>query len=118
MKIRHRRALLQCRKRRIRRVRAVVRGTAVRPRLAVFRSSKHISGQLINDTAGRTMVAAHSREVGALRGVAMARAVGALLAERARSQGVETAVFDRRSYRYHGQVKALGEAARQGGLRC
>ena len=105
------------RRRRAGRVRAVVCGTAARPRLAVFRSLKHVSAQVIDDAARRTLVAVHDREVKKnLKGVERAAAVGALVAERATAKGVSAVVFDRRHYRYHGQVKALAEAARGGGL--
>ncbi len=103
--------------RRARRVRATVRGTTERPRLAVFRSLKHISAQIIDDTKGRTVVAAHAREVEAKKkGMERAEAIGKLLGERAIAAGCKTVVFDRRSYRFHGQVKALAEAARAAGL--
>jgi large subunit ribosomal protein L18 len=93
-----------------------------RPRLSVFRSSKHIYAQVIDDQAGRTLAAASSLDTG-LRGQlktgadqAAAEQVGKLIAERARSAGVEAVVFDRGAYRYHGRVKALAEAARAAGL--
>lgn len=104
------------------RVRRRVRGSATRPRLAVFRSLKHISAQLIDDDAGRTLVAADSRSkefrqrYGSGGNVAGARAVGELLAQRARAAGIERVVFDRGGYKYHGRVKALAEGAREGGL--
>ena len=107
----------QRRARRLHRIRTVIRGTVERPRLAVFRSLKHVSAQVINDTTGRTLAAANDREVDVkVRGVARAAAVGALIAERARAKGVAVVVFDRRHYRYHGQVKAVAEAARSAGL--
>lgn len=105
-----------------RRLRRWVRGTAARPRLAVFRSLNHIYAQLVDDDGGRTLVAADSRSrafrTAQPRGgnVAAAAAVGAALAERARAAGVERVVFDRGGYKYHGRVKALAEAARAGGL--
>ncbi len=93
-----------------------------RPRLSVFRSGKHIYGQIIDDEAGRTLVAASSLEQ-PLRGelktgadTTAAQRVGKLLAEKAKAAGVETVVFDRGGYKYHGRVKALAEAAREGGL--
>lgn len=106
--------------RRHRRVRKKVRGTAERPRLAVFRSNKHISAQVIDDVDGRTLASASSLEAD-LRGegggnVAAARKVGELLASRARDAGVTTVVFDRGGYRYHGRVASLAEAARTSGL--
>ncbi|MFM8999392.1 MAG: 50S ribosomal protein L18 [Actinomycetota bacterium] len=100
------------------RVRKKVSGTAARPRLAVFRSNRHIYAQLIDDVAGRTVVAASDREVGAGSGkVSVARSVGELLADRARSAGVETAVFDRGGRLYHGRVAAIADGAREKGLR-
>jgi large subunit ribosomal protein L18 len=105
-----------------RRLRRRVRGTAVQPRLAVFRSINHIYAQLIDDDAGRTLVAVDSRSK-AFRAehpsggnVAAAKAVGELLAARARERGVERVIFDRGGYKYHGRVKALADAARGGGL--
>ena len=103
-----------------RRIRRKVRGTPERPRLSVFRSLNHIYAQLIDDTQGRTLAAASSNEksakVGGGGNVQGAKAVGRLIAERARQSGVERVVFDRGGYRYHGRVKALAEAAREGGL--
>ena len=105
--------------RRHRRVRKKVVGTAARPRLAVFRSNKHISVQVIDDLAGRTLAAASSTEAG-LRGATgnadSAKAVGALVAERAKAAGVTKVVFDRGGYLYHGRVAALADAARDSGL--
>jgi large subunit ribosomal protein L18 len=104
------------------RLRRYVRGSAARPRLAVFRSLNHIYAQLIDDDSGRTLVAADSRGPGFRArqtsggNVAAATVVGELLAEKARSQGIERVVFDRGGYKYHGRVKALAEAARSGGL--
>ncbi len=96
--------------------------SAGRPRLSVFRSSKHIYAQIIDDGQGRTVAAASSIEKD-MRGkvktgadVAAAREVGLLLAERAKAAGVDKVVFDRGGYPYHGRVKALAEAAREGGL--
>jgi large subunit ribosomal protein L18 len=101
-----------------RRVRAKVHGTAERPRLSVFRSNKGISAQLIDDERGHTLVAVNwiEPELRALRATEQARRVGALLAERAKAAGIETAVFDRGGYQYHGRVQALAESAREGGL--
>ena len=105
-----------------RRVRKKVLGSAVRPRLAVFRSSMHIYAQLINDAEGRTIVSASSVE-GEVRGQRtgkkkkeMAGIVGGLLAERAKGAGVSLIVFDRGGFKYHGRVQALADAARKGGL--
>jgi large subunit ribosomal protein L18 len=104
------------------RLRRWVRGTAVRPRLAVFRSLNHIYAQVVDDETGRTLVAADSRSkefrTGQPRGgnVAAAKAVGTLLAQRAKAAGLGRVVFDRGGYKYHGRVKALADAARAGGL--
>lgn len=109
----------QRRLRRRRRVRAKVRGTAQRPRISVFRSNRGIFAQLIDDDAGRTLAAVSWTEE-PLRGLPrleQASRAGAILAERARSAGIESAVFDRGGYKYHGRVKALAEGAREGGLR-
>lgn len=105
----------ELRKRRHARVRAHIRGTAVRPRLAVFRSNRFVSAQLIDDMAGTTIVAAHGREFSGPQSV-QAASVGAAIAQKARAAGVMSIVFDRGGYRYGGQVKALAEAARKGGL--
>ena len=102
------------------RIRRKVAGTPERPRLAVFRSLQHIYAQVIDDAAGRTLVAAGSREVGIEDGgnTRGATAVGEKLAERARAAGIEVVVFDRGGARYHGRVKALADAMREGGIRC
>lgn len=104
------------------RLRRFLRGSAARPRLAVFRSLSHIYAQLIDDEAGRTVLAVDSRSA-AFRerqrsggNVAAAGVVGELLAQKARAQGIEQVVFDRGGYKYHGRVKALADAARKGGL--
>jgi large subunit ribosomal protein L18 len=105
--------------RRRRRVRAKVRGTAERPRLAVFRSNKGVQAQLIDDVAGHTLAAVNWTE-GDLKDLGrmeQATRAGTLLAERAKGAGVETVVFDRGGYRYHGRVKALADGAREAGLR-
>jgi large subunit ribosomal protein L18 len=108
------------RQRRHARVRKAVHGTAERPRLAVFRSNKHISVQLIDDRAGHTLVAASSVEpalrAGATGNIDEAKQVGTLLAERAKAAGVTRVVFDRGGNLYHGRVAALADAARAGGL--
>src|SRR5687768_17135659 len=99
--------------RRRRRVRAKVRGTAERPRLAVFRSNRGMFAQLIDDDAGRTLAGAQWTEAD-VRGLGreeQAKRVGELLAQRAKEAGVETCVFDRGGYQYHGRVKALAEGA-------
>jgi large subunit ribosomal protein L18 len=108
------------RRRRHARVRKHVSGTAERPRLAVFRSARHIVAQVIDDTTGRTLAHAASVEA-ALRGapgtkMEQATAVGRLVAERAKAAGVRSVVFDRGGNRYHGRVAALADAARQAGL--
>jgi large subunit ribosomal protein L18 len=104
--------------RRRRRVRAKVSGTAARPRVSVFRSNRGISAQLIDDVAGRTLVAVNwtEAELRALPPAERPARAGALLAQRATAAGVSGAVFDRGGYRYHGQVKALAEGAREAGL--
>ena len=107
--------------RRHRRVRKHVHGTAERPRLAVYRSNKHISAQVIDDDRGHTLAAASStetdlRSAGSGGSVAAAERVGALVAERAKAAGVTAVVFDRGGYAYHGRVAAIAEAARNGGL--
>ena len=110
----------EMRLRRHRRVRGKVRGTAVRPRLAVFRSNRGIFAQLVDDDAGKTVAAASW--VGlpkTFKGDKSEQAaeVGKLVAEAAKQAGVETCVFDRGGYLYHGRVKALAEGAREGGLK-
>lgn len=101
-----------------RRIRAKVAGTAGRPRLSVFRSNKYIYAQLIDDASGTTLAAASSREEGVdgASRVEKSKAVGQRLAERGKAAGVEAVVFDRGGYRYHGNVRALAEGARDGGL--
>ena len=108
----------QARLRRRRRVRAKVRGTAERPRLSVFRSNRGIGAQLIDDVAGHTLAAVNWTEsdLKSLGRLEQAGKAGELLAERAKAAGVETVVFDRGGYQYHGRVKALAEGAREGGL--
>jgi large subunit ribosomal protein L18 len=101
-----------------RRVRAKVSGTPQRPRISVFRSNRGVLAQLIDDVNGVTLAAVSWTEddLKSLPKMDQARRAGALLAERAKAAGVETAVFDRGGYRYHGRVKALAEGAREGGL--
>jgi large subunit ribosomal protein L18 len=108
----------QARLRRRRRVRARVVGTAARPRLSVYRSNKGLFAQLIDDSAGHTVAAVNwiepeLRKLGPTEG---AKKAGELLAERGKKAGVETCVFDRGGYQYHGRVQALAEGAREGGL--
>lgn len=102
------------------RIRRRVNGSEERPRLAVFRSLKHIYVQVIDDRKGRTLVAASSAEKSASIGnggnLAGAKAVGKLVAERAKEKGIKQVVFDRGGYIYHGRVKALADAAREAGL--
>jgi large subunit ribosomal protein L18 len=101
-----------------RRVRAKVRGTAERPRIAVFRSNRGISAQLIDDEAGRTLAAVNWIEapLRELKGSEQAKKAGELMAERAKAAGIDTVVFDRGGYQYHGRVQALADGAREGGL--
>jgi large subunit ribosomal protein L18 len=106
--------------RRHRRVRARIHGAAERPRLAVFRSNRHIYAQLVDDDSGRTLAAASSVESD-VRGAAggkkeAAKVVGQLIAQRAKAAGVDRAVFDRGGRLYHGRVASLAEGAREGGL--
>jgi large subunit ribosomal protein L18 len=101
------------------RIRRRIAGTPERPRLAVFRSLSHIYAQVIDDSKGHTLAAASSAEKSGANGgnLAGAKAIGKLVAERARDRGVEAVVFDRGGYLYHGRVKALAEAAREAGLK-
>jgi len=127
---------LESRTRRHSRVREKIRGSAGRPRLAVFRSITHIYAQLIDDDSGRTLVTATDLDLrpttaspspaepqsktakdGKGNKSERAKAVGSLLGEKAKAKGIAEAVFDRGGYRYHGRVKALGDAARSAGLR-
>jgi large subunit ribosomal protein L18 len=112
----------RARVRRHARVRAKIAGTAERPRLAVYRSNRHIYAQLVDDDAARTLVSASDREIGGggdgqgKGKTAPAKAVGELLAERATSAGIERVVFDRGGRLFHGRVAALAEGAREKGL--
>ncbi len=105
------------------RVRAKVSGTGARPRLNVFRSLNHIYGQIIDDTAGTTLLAVSTldpelkQKVAATPKKDQAQLVGKALAERALQKGIDSVVFDRGGYRYHGRVKSLAEGAREGGLK-
>lgn len=116
-------AKYQARKRRQRRVRAKIRGTAQRPRLNVFRSLDNIFVQVINDDAGHTLVSASTIDTELAPRVAgknkteAARIVGQAVAERAKQAGIEEVVFDRAGFRYHGRVAALADAAREAGLK-
>jgi large subunit ribosomal protein L18 len=107
--------------RRHRRVRKKIHGTALRPRLAVFRSNKHLSVQLIDDDAGVTLAAASTNEAdlranGSGASVDAAARVGTLIAERAKAAGIEKVVFDRGGFAYHGRIAAVASAAREAGL--
>ena len=111
---------VQSRRRRHHRVRKHVRGTATRPRLAVFRSSRHVYAQVIDDVQGRTLVAASTMESD-VRGIASAnveaaKAVGQRIGERAKAAGIAQVVFDRGGFRYHGRVAAVADGARETGL--
>ncbi len=104
------------------RIRKKMSGTAQRPRLAVFRSIKHIYAQVVDDRSGTTLVSASSVEKGVEKGsanggnVSGASAIGKLVAERAKEKGISAVVFDRGGFLYHGRVKALADAAREAGL--
>lgn len=105
------------------RIRQRVQGRAQAPRLNVFRSARHIYAQLVDDGRGHTLVAASSRDAEVRKtlksggNLAAAKTVGQMLAQRAKEQGISRAVFDRGGYEYHGRVKALADAAREGGLK-
>jgi len=106
-----------------RRIRKKISGTPERPRLAVFRSQAHIYAQVIDDGTGRTVCSASSldetlkKDTKRGANVAAAKAVGSLIATRAKEKGVEAVVFDRGGFQYHGRIKALADAAREGGLK-
>ena len=106
------------RRKRHERLRLRISGSAERPRLSVFRSAKYIYAQVIDDTTGRTLAAASSREtdLGGDSKVEAARSVGRAVAERAKAAGVSAVVLDRGGYQYHGRVRSLAEGAREGGL--
>lgn len=112
----------EARDRRHARVRKKVQGTASRPRLNVYRSLEHIYAQVIDDEAGVTLVSASTvdtalrADVASMDKTGQAKAVGKAIAERAKAKGIETVVFDRGGYPYHGRVKALADASREGGL--
>jgi large subunit ribosomal protein L18 len=109
----------QKRLRRRRRVRAKVRGSAERPRLSVYRSNRGVFAQLIDDDAGRTLASVSWTEpdLRKLDSMEQAKRVGQLLAERAKGAGIETCIFDRSGYQYHGRVAAIADGAREGGLK-
>jgi|CXWL01.1.fsa_nt_gi large subunit ribosomal protein L18 len=103
--------------RRKNRIRAKVSGTATRPRLVVFRSNSHITAQLVDDSAGKTLIAASDLKVKKGTKVERAQMVGKAIAEFSTAKKLEAVVFDRNGYQYHGRVKALADAAREGGLK-
>lgn len=103
--------------RRIVRVRAKVFGDAVKPRLAVCKTLKHLSAQVIDDVAGKTIVCAYDKEVKAKTAIEKAGQLGALIAKKLLDKKIETVVFDRRHNKYHGVVKAFADGAREGGLK-
>jgi len=99
-------------------IRRKVQGTTERPRLSVFKSNKGIYAQIIDDTNGHTLLSASSREIGSEGvNVEVSKNVGMKLAEKAKADGIESIVFDRNGYLYHGKIKALAEGAREGGLK-
>jgi large subunit ribosomal protein L18 len=119
----HYKSQLNARKRRHLRVRAKVQGSTERPRLNVFRSSAHIYAQVIDDSQGHTLVAASSLDPDVLALLKdsktksdKAKAVGAVIGERAKAAGIDSVVFDRGGYKYHGRVKAVADGAREAGL--
>jgi large subunit ribosomal protein L18 len=123
MNIANQQKLVQTRRlRRQRRVRKAMMGTPERPRLAVFRSSKHIYAQMVNDLTGKTLVSASTLDAEIRKDLkyggnkAAASVVGRVVAERAKKAGIDKVCFDRRSYKYHGRVAALAQAAREAGL--
>ncbi len=104
-----------------RRIRGKISGTAARPRLSVFRSNKQIYAQIIDDEAGKTLAAASSRDKSIaskkVTKIEQAKLVGQLVAEKAKEANIETVVFDRGGYVYHGRIKSLADGAREGGLK-
>ena len=104
------------RERRHRKIRAKVSCTSARPRLAVFRSNKHLYAQIINDEKGETLATATSREVGGKTLLEKAREIGKIIAKKAVAKKIDKVVFDRAGYVYTGKIKALAEGAREGGL--
>lgn len=114
---------VQRRQRRKKGLRKRIRGTSDRPRFSVFRSAKHIYAQIINDETGSTLCEASTRskeltgELTQSGNVAAAKVVGALLAQRAKTRNIEAVCFDRNGFRYHGRLKGLADAAREGGLK-
>jgi large subunit ribosomal protein L18 len=120
--VNHEKTIIHQRRRRGFRVRNRIKRDSTRPRLSVFRSHKHICAQLIDDSQGRTLVAASTSEkdlggaVGYGGNKAAAQAIGKAIAERALAAGIKEVAFDRREYQYHGRIAALAEAAREAGL--
>ena len=110
----------EARERRHRRVRKKVRGTPERPRLAVFRSNKHVYAQVIDDVNGRTLAAASTKEkgfTGATATLDAAKQIGKLVGERAKAAGIDTVVLDRGGFKYHGRVAGVTDAVREAGLK-
>jgi len=107
----------ETRKKRHNRVRSKIKGTAARPRLVVFRSLLHIYAQLINDEEGKTICLATDQKEKKGTKLEKAKAVGADIAKKAKENNINSVVFDRNGYKYHGRIKALAEAAREGGLK-
>lgn len=105
------------RQRRAHRVRTKIRGTTDRPRLSVFRSLKHLSAQIIDDRQQQTLASASDTEINGKKGLERAKQIGKLIAERAKKKKIAEVTFDRGAYAYHGQVKALADGAREGGLK-
>lgn len=103
-------------KRRITRIRKKIAFVSDRPRLTVFRSNANIYAQIIDDSKAKTLVAASSKETKVTKKIEQAQAVGKLIAEKAKTAKINTVVFDKGAYKFHGRVKALAEAAREGGL--
>ncbi len=108
---------IQRRQARKRRIRSRIRGTADCPRLSVFRSLTRLSVQIIDDVSGRTLVAATTKEAKVPLTVEGAKKLGVLVAKKAKDAKISTIVFDRGGYKYHGRIKALADAAREGGLK-
>lgn len=107
----------QSRLRRKSRIRARVKGDALKPRLSVYRSNTHIFAQMIDDTAGKTLAAASSLSEKKGTKTEKAQLVGKTIAEKSKAKGIEKCVFDRNGFQYHGRVKAVAESAREGGLK-
>lgn len=98
------------------RIRKRIKGSASKPRLAVYRSNKNIYCQLIDDLSGATLASASTKDIGGTVNVESAKKVGTVIAERAKAAGIASVVFDRGGYIYHGRIKALADGAREGGL--